>query len=127
VTQQTRLGRVPEAGSKISVAAGSDSIIRPLAASALVRAEVGRILALVDAAQLGRRVAQDSLSEATACTWWRRAEMLEWARPRPGDFNGRATPEEMARRDRKLAEQAEACRHAAELYQRRLLEFEALS
>jgi len=124
-TQQRRPERRLETAA-VSWAADNLSV-KPLAASALVRAEIGRILALVDAAQLGRRVAQDSLSEATACTWWRRAEMLEWARPRPGDFNGRATPEEMARRDRKLAEQAEACRHAAELYQRRLLEFEALS
>jgi Family of unknown function (DUF6011) len=38
--QQTRPGRVPEAGSKISVAAGSDPIVRPLAASVLLRAEV---------------------------------------------------------------------------------------
>jgi hypothetical protein len=125
VTQQTRLGRVPETGSKISVAAGSDSIVRPLAASALVRAEVGRILARVDAAQLGRRIAQDALGEAVACTWTRRAELLTWAMSRPGDFTGNATPAEIAERDRKLAAQAEACRHASELYQGRLLDFEA--
>ena len=40
--EQTRPGRVSEAGSKISVAARSDSIVRPLAASALLRAEVRR-------------------------------------------------------------------------------------
>ena len=38
--QQTRPGRVPEAGSKISVAAASDSMVRPLAASALLRADL---------------------------------------------------------------------------------------
>ena len=74
MTQQTRLGRVPETGSEISVAARSDSIVRPLAASSLLRPVVARILERVDAAQLGRRVAQDCLNEAAAATWWRKAE-----------------------------------------------------
>jgi len=127
VTQQTRLGRVPEAGSTISWAAGSDSIIRPLAASALVRAEVGRILARVDTAEpIRRRVVQDALNDALACTWHRRAELYDWARHRPGlDYTGNATPAELAERDRKLAAQAQACRHKAELLELRILdEFE---
>jgi len=85
---------------------------------------VARILERVDAAQLGRRVAQDALSEAEACTWWRRAEMLEWARPRPEDWPGNATPAELAERDRKLAAQARAARNHAELLARHLLDFE---
>jgi hypothetical protein len=125
-TQQIRPGRMPEADSTFSLAA--ESIVRPLAASALVRAEVGRILERVDAAQLGRRLVQDSLNEAAACTWWRRAEVLEWARPRPGDFRGNATPAELAARDRRLAAQAQACRNKAELLARHLLDdFEGAS
>ena len=122
-TQQTRLGRVSEAGSKISVAAGSDSIIRPLAASALVRAEVGRILALVDAEEpIRRRVVQDALNDALACTWRRRAELLEWARPRPGEYVGQVTADELAARDRRLAAQAQAARNKAILLELHILD-----
>jgi len=119
---ETRLGRVSEAGSKISVAAGSNSIVRPLAASALVRAEVGRILALVDVDEpIRRRVVQDALNDALACTWRRRADLFEWARPRPGEYAGQATAAELAARDRRLAAQAQAARNKAELLQRRLI------
>ena len=122
-TQQTRPGLVSEAGSKISVAARSDSIIRPLAASALIRAEVGRILALVDAAQLGRRFVHDALNDALACTMRRRAELFEWARPRPGEYAGQATPAELAARDRLLAAQAKACRNKAILLELHILDY----
>ena len=121
--QQTRPGRVPEAGSKISWAAGSDSSIRPLAASALVRAEVGRILALVDAEEpIRRRVVQDALNDALACTWRRRAELLEWARPRPGEYVGQVTADELAARDRRLAAQAQAARNKAILLELHILD-----
>jgi hypothetical protein len=123
--QQTRPGRVSEAGPKISVAAGSESIVRPLAASALVRAEVGRILARVDMEAIPQRAVQEALSSALACTWSRRAAMFEWARPKPGDWNGTATAAEIADRDRRLAAQAQACRNKAALLELGLLDFEA--
>jgi hypothetical protein len=47
--------------------------------------------------------------------WERRAEQLDDARPRPTDFHGRASSAELAERDRRLAEQAAACREHAEL------------
>ena len=126
VTQQTRLGRVPETGSKISVAAGSDSSVKPLAASALLLPVVAHILERVDGAQLGLRLAQDCFAEAAAATWWRRAETLRWAMSRPGDFTGNATQEEIAARDRRLAAQALACERHADLLAHHLIEFEAV-
>ena len=42
-----------------------------------------------------------------------RAAILDAIRPRPGDFTGRATPEEIAEQDRRLAEAAQACRNRA--------------
>ena len=59
------------------------------------------------------RVVQDALTEATGHYWRRRAEMLEAARPRPTDWPGRATPEELAERDASLAAAALACRERA--------------
>jgi len=120
---ETRPGRVPEAGSKISVAAGSDSIVRPLAASALVRAEVGRILARVDVDEpIRRRVVQDALNDALACTMRRRADLFEWARPLEGEYAGQATADELAARDRRLAAQARACRNKAILLELHILD-----
>jgi len=87
-----------------------------------VRAEVGRILALVDVDEpIRRRVVQDALNDALACTWRRRADLFEWARPRPGEYAGQATAAELAARDRRLAAQAQAARNKAELLQRRLI------
>lgn len=57
-----------------------------------------------------RRVMQDALLDGTAVYWRRRADTFEWARPRPGDYLGRATADEVAARDARLAEAAEACR-----------------
>lgn len=53
------------------------------------------------------RVLQDALSEATAAYWRRRAATFLWAAPRPGDFTGQASADE-------LAEQAEGCQATAE-------------
>ena len=62
-----------------------------------------------------RRVIQDALAEATAAYWMRRADQLENARPRPGEFHGNASAEELNARDERLAALAENCRHHAEL------------
>jgi hypothetical protein len=70
------------------------------------------------AAQLGscgRRVVEEALTAALPAFWERRAEQLDDARPRPTDFHGRASSAELAERDRRLAEQAAACREHAEL------------
>ncbi len=59
------------------------------------------------------RVLQDALSEATAAYWRRRADTFEWARPRAGDFRGRATVAALNARDARLAATAESCRRRA--------------
>ena len=60
-----------------------------------------------------RRVIQDALLDGSAAYWRRRAEAFEWARPRPGDFAGRATQAELAEIDRRCVTAAEACRARA--------------
>ncbi|WP_377322847.1 hypothetical protein ACFJIY_25260 [Pimelobacter simplex] len=62
-----------------------------------------------------RRALQEAMAAGLAETWLRRARMFEWARPRPGDFMGRATREEIAARDARLARKAEVCRHRASI------------
>lgn len=67
------------------------------------------------------RVMQDALAEATAAYWERRAEVFEWARPRPGDYAGLATPADLLAADARCAAVADACRKRAawSLIQRR--------
>jgi len=60
-----------------------------------------------------KRVVQDALAEATAIYWNARAERFEAALPRPGDFTGNATPEELEERRQRITECALACRHRA--------------
>ncbi|WP_144009630.1 hypothetical protein [Enemella evansiae] len=57
----------------------------------------------------------DTYQQATAAWWERRAEAFDWAAPRPGDFTGRATPEQVARRADHCREAARLCRAHAEL------------
>lgn len=59
------------------------------------------------------RVCREAIRDAEAPTWERRAAMLEWARPRAGDWPGRATREELRARYDRLTEEAEACRNRA--------------
>lgn len=65
--------------------------------------------------RFAERVVQDALNEATAIHWRRRADQLEAARSRPGDYIGLATVEEIAVRDARLSERARACRAASEI------------
>ena len=70
----------------------------------------------VDGARLAHfqaRVLADCLSEATADYWERRAREFEAAAPQPGDFNGRATPEDLEARRRRCLSTAAACRARA--------------
>ena len=124
--QQRRPGGDSEAAAVVSLAAKTETSVRPISARALVRSEVSRILARIDTAEpIRRRVVQDAMNDALACTWRRRAELFEWARPRPGDLNGNATAAEMAERDRLLAVQAKACRNKTILLELHILdEFE---
>lgn len=59
------------------------------------------------------RVVQDALCEATAAYWRRRAELLEWAMPKPGEYIGEATRDELNARWCRLRQEAEACRNRA--------------
>lgn len=59
------------------------------------------------------RVLQDALNEATASYWIGRAEAFEAARPRPGDFTGNATRDDLREQWNRLTETANACRARA--------------
>lgn len=59
------------------------------------------------------RVLQDALSEATGAYWLRRAEVLDAARPRPGDYTGRATDEQLATAAKRCGDAALGCRQRA--------------
>ena len=79
-----------------------------------------RLVPAVDA-QLSRyavRMLEDAITEAMPWHWMRRAEDLDNARPRPGDYRGQATSEDLADRYARLTEQAAACREHAELLRR---------
>ena len=61
------------------------------------------------------RVLADALQEATRAYWHRRADALEAAMPRPGDFAGNATRAQLEAQRARLAAAALACRQRAEL------------
>ena len=67
------------------------------------------------AEQIRLRFLQDAFTQARAAQWRKRAETFEWCRPRPTDFNGRATADELAQRDARLARLARLCRFHARL------------
>lgn len=69
----------------------------------------------VDADHFRARLLQDALTEATAQYWLRRADQLAAGAPRPDDFHGQATPEELADRAQRAKAAAEACRRHARL------------
>lgn len=62
-----------------------------------------------------RRVVQEAMKDATAAYWNRRAATFEAARPRPGDYSGRATRQQIAEQDARLAALARACSARADL------------
>lgn len=66
----------------------------------------------------GTRMLEDAMSAAAPFVWLRRAQDFEDARPRPGEFAGRATAAELAERDKRLAQSAEACRLKADVLRR---------
>jgi hypothetical protein len=67
----------------------------------------------IDLAHFAGRVLQDALSEATAQYWMHRAYQFQQAAPRPGDFHGNTTVEELRQQWRECMATAQAClRHA---------------
>jgi hypothetical protein len=62
-----------------------------------------------------RHALTEAAAEATAEHWLRRAVTFENARPRPGDYIGRATAQDLAQRDARCAAIAQACRNRASL------------
>lgn len=82
-------------------------------------AEISLPEAAVDeVSRLQVRVLEDAMSAGRAASWFRRAEAFEDARPKPGDYVGRATAADLAEQDRRLARDAELCRTHAELLTR---------
>lgn len=69
----------------------------------------------LDLEWFGARLLQSALTEATAMTYARRAAVFDWAAPRPGDFTGRATREELREATERCQEAAQACRRHASL------------
>ena len=66
-----------------------------------------------------RRVLTDALNEASARYWERRAEVLASAAPKPGEFHGQATADELSAAWRRCHRDADLCRaHAALLRDR---------
>jgi hypothetical protein len=60
-----------------------------------------------------QRIIREAILDAEAAHWIRRAEALEWARPKAGDWHGQATREELRARYDQLTEEAQACRNRA--------------
>lgn len=71
-----------------------------------------------DLSRYAVRMLEDAITEAMPWHWTRRAEQLDNARPRLGDFHGQATREDLAERHARLTEQAAACRLHAEFLRR---------
>lgn len=64
------------------------------------------------------RFLADLLTDGMAGQWEKRARVFEWAAPRPSDFNGRATPAELAERTQRCQATAAACRAKAQVLRR---------
>lgn len=64
------------------------------------------------------RALADIFNDVSAAQWEHRARVMEWCAPRPGDFNGNATPAELAQRSSRCRAAAAACRAKAEVLRR---------
>lgn len=74
------------------------------------KAALRRLLHQVDLDEpMRRRAVQQAILAASAWWWAWRAEDFDRARPRPSDFNGQATVEELAAADQRCRETARAC------------------
>ncbi len=80
------------------------------------RATLRRIIAQLDIdEQLRKRAAQQAILQAEAWHWSKRAEEFHAAAPRPGDYNGRATPEMLAAAAERCRATALACRRKSRI------------
>jgi len=64
---------------------------------------------------LRERFMEDALIKAMPLTYRKRAALLEWARPRPNDYTGKATEQDLADLDERCRLAAQACRKHADL------------
>jgi hypothetical protein len=69
----------------------------------------------IDLDHFRARVLQDALTEATAQYWLRRAQQFEAAAPKPDDYRGQATDEQLTNAWVQCITAAVACRRHAEL------------
>ena len=67
----------------------------------------------LDLEHFTRRVILDAFNEATSQWWLRRAATFEDCRPRPGEFRGQQTPEQLRAKWLELTAVADACRARA--------------
>lgn len=63
--------------------------------------------------RMQRAAVLDAFLAASAKFWERRARQFDWARPRPSDYPGRATAEQIRDQDARLLTIATACRNRA--------------
>ncbi len=66
-------------------------------------------------AHFQRRILEDGLLVAMPSTYRQRADMFDWARPKPNDYTGKATQKDLADLDERCRLVAEACRRHANL------------
>lgn len=71
--------------------------------------------------QLRRRAVQDAISSVHVKQLRRRADQFDAARPKPGDFTGSATAEDLAELDKRMAGAALGLRQKAALLEAGLL------
>lgn len=89
-----------------------------VAESVRIRTRLRQLLQQIDLdEQLRRRAVQQAILQAEAW-WWRwRAEQFDQARPRPSDFNGRASAEELAAAEERCRGVVHACLAKAALFE----------
>ena len=79
-------------------------------------AQLRTLLRQIDLDEAMRRQAVlEAIANAAASTWHRRADLFDWARPRPYDYPGRASRDELAEADERCRLAALACRQRAAL------------
>lgn len=64
-----------------------------------------------------RRVLADAIASVDAQQWHKRADTFERSAPRPGDFVGRKTPEQVHESRRRAYDSANACRWRAWVFE----------
>jgi hypothetical protein len=74
------------------------------------RAKLRQLLGAIDLGEpMRRRAVQQAISEASAWYWAWRAEQFHAAAPKPSDFNGQATAQELADATERCLCAARAC------------------